>query len=110
LQFTLLPDRLCYEDAPGVRAEVQYMPLDRVPVRAMPRGYKPAIGVALIDERYIRVSICVRFAAEGWRVAGSTRVSDASILSGASRGPEHFMELQTRTQPVPALQHGRATL
>ena len=51
MQFTLFPDRLCYEDAPGVRAEVQYVPLDRVPVRAMPRGYKPAIGVAITDER-----------------------------------------------------------
>ena len=57
LQCTLLPDRLCYEDAPGARAEVKYMPLDRVPVRAMPRGYKPAIGVALIAERCIWVSV-----------------------------------------------------
>jgi len=50
-QFTLFPDRLCYEDLPGCPAEVHYLPLDRVPVRAMPRDYRPAIGVSMIEDR-----------------------------------------------------------
>ena len=52
LQFYLLDDRLCYTDEPGKVEDVRYIPLDRIPVRALPRGYGPQIGVAVIEDRY----------------------------------------------------------
>ena len=73
MQFTLFPDRLCYEDTPGIRAEVQYLPLDRVPVRAMPRGYKPAIGVSMIDDGCARPACVVR-QCDGRREVGTVQL------------------------------------
>lgn len=52
LQFYLLDDRLCYTDEPGTVEDVRYIPLDRIPVRALPRGYGPQIGVTVIEDRY----------------------------------------------------------
>ncbi len=52
LQFYLLDDRLCYTDEPGKVEDVRYIPLDRIPVRALPRGYGPQIGVTVIEDRY----------------------------------------------------------
>ncbi|KAK9827973.1 hypothetical protein WJX81_003531 [Elliptochloris bilobata] len=37
----LLDDRLCYADTPGAAPNTRYLPLDRIPVRALPRGYGP---------------------------------------------------------------------
>lgn len=51
LQFYLLDDRLCYTDEPGKVEDVRYIPLDRIPVRALPRGYGPQIGVTVIEDR-----------------------------------------------------------
>lgn len=45
----LTADRLCYTSDPTVDG-VRYIPLDRIPVRALPRGYGPKIGVAQLDE------------------------------------------------------------
>ncbi|KAL3141352.1 hypothetical protein ABBQ32_004935 [Trebouxia sp. C0010 RCD-2024] len=53
LQFYLLDDRLCYTDEPGKVEDVRYIPLDRIPVRALPRGYGPQIGVTVIEDRQI---------------------------------------------------------
>jgi len=47
----LLDDRLCYADGPGAAPDARYLPLDRVPVRPLPRGYGPRAGVALLDAR-----------------------------------------------------------
>lgn len=52
VQFYLLDDRLCYTDEPGKVEDVRYIPLDRIPVRALPRGYGPQIGVTVIEDRY----------------------------------------------------------
>ncbi|DBA69854.1 TPA: hypothetical protein ACH3X2_012566 [Trebouxia sp. C0005] len=51
--FYLLDDRLCYTDEPGTVEDVRYIPLDRIPVRALPRGYGPQIGVTVIEDRQI---------------------------------------------------------
>lgn len=51
LQFYLLDDRLCYTEEPGKVEDVRYIPLDRIPVRALPRGYGPQIGVTVIEDR-----------------------------------------------------------
>ena len=51
LQFYLAGDRLCYEDTPSASAEIKYIPLDRIPMRALPHGYRPSLGVTLIDDR-----------------------------------------------------------
>ena len=53
LQFYLLDDRLCYTDEPGKVEDVRYIPLDRIPVRALPRGYGPQIGVTVIEDRQV---------------------------------------------------------
>ncbi len=52
LQFYLLDGRLCYTDEPGKVEDVRYIPLDRIPVRALPRGYGPQIGVTVTEDRY----------------------------------------------------------
>ena len=49
-------DRLCYTADPDVEG-VRYIPLDRIPVRALPRGYGPKLGVTLVEDRQVR----------GWR-------------------------------------------
>lgn len=53
LQFYLLDDRLCYTEEPGKIEDVRYIPLDRIPVRALPRGYGPQIGVTVIEDRQV---------------------------------------------------------
>ena len=55
LQFYLLDDRLCYYAGGGDEGDIHYLPLDRIPVRALPRGYDPQIGVTLIDDRQVDV-------------------------------------------------------
>eukprot|EP00887_Chlorella_sp_A99_P006398 scaffold3.g6398.t1 len=45
----LTADRLCYTSDPTVDG-VRYVPLDRIPVRALPRGYGPKIAVCQLDE------------------------------------------------------------
>lgn len=42
---------MCYTDEPGKVEDVRYIPLDRIPVRALPRGYGPQIGVTVIEDR-----------------------------------------------------------
>lgn len=63
----LKADRLCYTDDPGGAASspgasattgsggssVRYVPLDRIPVRPLPRGYGPKIAVTLVDHRQV---------------------------------------------------------
>lgn len=52
-QVVLAADRLCYAPSPDPEEEARYIPLDRVPVRAMPRGYAPGIGAGLVDDRHL---------------------------------------------------------
>ena len=51
MQFFLLDDRLCYSAQQEDCHDVRYVPLDRIPVRALPRGYGPQIGVTVIEDR-----------------------------------------------------------
>lgn len=51
VQFFLLDDRLCYSAEQDDCHDVRYVPLDRIPVRALPRGYGPQIGVTVIEDR-----------------------------------------------------------
>lgn len=55
-QVVLAADRLCYAASPDPEEEARYIPLDRVPVRAMPRGYAPDIGVSLCQDRHLQDS------------------------------------------------------
>lgn len=48
----LTADRLCYTADPDADS-VRYLPLDRIPVRALPRGYGPKLGVALVEDRQV---------------------------------------------------------
>ena len=48
-QFYLLDDRLCYTNNPSSNESVKYLPLDRIPVRPLPRHYGPRIGVSRIS-------------------------------------------------------------
>ncbi len=45
-------DRLCYTADPEAEG-ARYLPLDRIPVRALPRGYGPKLGVTLIEDRQV---------------------------------------------------------
>lgn len=38
----------------GASRQVRYICLDRVPVRSIPRGYVPSVGVTLVDDRQVR--------------------------------------------------------
>lgn len=49
----LTADRLCYTPDPDVEG-VRYLPLDRIPVRALPRGYGPKLGVTIVEDRQAR--------------------------------------------------------
>lgn len=75
LQFYLAGDRLCYEDAPSASAEIKYIPLDRIPMRALPQGYRPRLGVTLVDERY---SIAARIILSDIFIAASCCLQYAS--------------------------------
>ena len=45
VQYYLQCDRLCYVPEPIADPQaVQYIPLDRIPVRPLPRGYNPLVG------------------------------------------------------------------
>ena len=48
-QCYLLDDRLCYTNNPSTNESVKYLPLDRIPVRPLPRHYRPRIGVSRIS-------------------------------------------------------------
>jgi len=55
-QAYLLEDRLCFAPDGGASggsggAVTKYIPLDRIPVRGMPRGYLPSPGIAPVDPR-----------------------------------------------------------
>lgn len=53
-------DRLCYTpdpDADSGLCPVRYLPLDRIPVRALPRGYGPKLGVTLVEDRQARQAV-----------------------------------------------------
>ena len=53
----VLADRLCYTPDPGANgapSPVRYLPLDRIPVRALPRGYGPKLGVTVVEDRQVR--------------------------------------------------------
>lgn len=55
-QFYLLNDRLCYTTPPScptAPTRVRYWPLDRIPVRPLPRGYAPAPGIAAVRDRQV---------------------------------------------------------
>lgn len=45
-------DRLCYTADPEAEG-ARFLPLDRIPVRALPRGYGPKLGVTLIEDRQV---------------------------------------------------------
>jgi hypothetical protein len=48
--FYLLSDMLCYSSKVGAsEGVVKYFPLDRIPVRAYPRGYRPALAVTVLE-------------------------------------------------------------
>lgn len=51
----VLADRLCYTPDPGAgeASPVRYLPMDRIPVRALPRGYGPKLGVTLVEDRQV---------------------------------------------------------
>lgn len=49
LQFYLLSDRLCYTEEPSLGGNVSYIPLDRIPVRPLPRHYGSKIGVSSVS-------------------------------------------------------------
>lgn len=53
LQVYLLDDRLCYTNNPSSSESVKYLPLDRIPVRPLPRHYGPQIGVSRISSLQI---------------------------------------------------------
>lgn len=65
----LKDDRLCYTPDPGGPGGVRYIPLDRIPLRALPRGYGPKIGIMLVDSRQLDTS---RAAAAGELRGGVT--------------------------------------
>lgn len=46
--FYLMEDRLCYTEDEDTLGPIKYLPLDRIPVRPYPRGYKPDIGVSIL--------------------------------------------------------------
>lgn len=50
----LTSDRLCYTPDPEAGGPVRYLSVDRIPVRALPRGYGPKLGVALVEDRQVR--------------------------------------------------------
>ena len=52
-QVWLLQDRLCYGPVSGSGNNIDYIPLDRITVRPLPRGYKPRIGVARVDDSLV---------------------------------------------------------
>jgi hypothetical protein len=47
--FYLMEDRLCYTENEDTLGPIKYLPLDRIPVRPYPRGYKPDIGVSILS-------------------------------------------------------------
>ena len=49
VQVWLLQDRLCYAVS-GAEDRIRYVPLDRITVRPLPRGYTPRIAVMRSDE------------------------------------------------------------
>lgn len=51
----VLADRLCYTPDPGAgeASPVRYLPMDRIPVRALPRGYGPKLGVTVVEDRQV---------------------------------------------------------
>lgn len=51
VQFYLLQDRLCYAKVSHTSQDAHYIPLDRVTVRPLPRGYAVRIGISSIDSR-----------------------------------------------------------
>lgn len=52
LQVYLLDDRLVFAPAePHDSGALRYFPLDRIPVRGMPRGFQPRPGIALVENR-----------------------------------------------------------
>lgn len=53
VQVWLLQDRLCYTSDYGTQANVHYIPLGRITVRPLPKGYKPRIGVQHVDASLI---------------------------------------------------------
>lgn len=52
-QFYLLDDRLCYTHTPSTSQIVRYLPLDRIPVRPLPRHYGPRIGVSKVSSSQV---------------------------------------------------------
>ena len=53
VQVWLLRDRLCYASVFNTQDTIHYIPLDRITVRPLPRGYKPRIGVQHVDTSLI---------------------------------------------------------
>lgn len=47
----LLGDRLTLRKLEDEGGPIQYIPLDRISMRPRPRGYKPYVGVHLLDAR-----------------------------------------------------------
>lgn len=56
MQVWLLQDRLCFAPLPISGDTTSYIPLDRITVRPLPKGYRPNIGVALNDEPPVTLS------------------------------------------------------
>ena len=66
----LTADRLCYTPDPDAES-VRYIPLDRIPVRALPRGYGPKLGVAAVEDRQVGGRRwCPALGSVGSRLAG----------------------------------------
>lgn len=54
----LTADRLCYTPDPDDGGPVRYLAVDRIPVRALPRGYGPKLGVTLVEDRQVGADAC----------------------------------------------------
>lgn len=70
----LTTDRLCYTADPEADS-VRYLPLDRIPVRALPWGYGPKLGVTLVEDRQVGrcERACGRASLWEWTQAGMRR-------------------------------------
>ncbi len=53
MQVYLLGDKLVFVVPDDHESgALRYFPLDRIPVRGMPRGFKPRPGIALVENRW----------------------------------------------------------
>ena len=78
-QVWLLQDRLCYVPITSAGKSIQYIPLDRITVRPLPRGYQPCIGVQHIDE----IMVALQASRAGKTMSGQPPGRAFSVQYGA---------------------------